>query len=328
MSVIALAAAMLIGSTDTAALKTVPEGLTSQYSSQAADPGALAPTDLEDVLVEGRRLEDLTRDFVRQVGSPARGRGLARWDGQVCTGVLNLDRDTSQYIADRIATVAQDLGLEAGAPGCTPNILVIAAIDSSNFTRAMVQSRPRLFSGIGSGMDLGYAALRRFQNVDRPVRWWNVSAPIDTNTGQLAVRTRDMSAHIAAGDSLTVPAINAFAASRLSTQVVDVSQRIFVILDVDKINQVSMAQLGDYLAMVTLAQIDPDAETQGYATVLNLFDDPSQTEGLTNWDKAYLRGLYDTVRTRRDRNSSRAEIVSSIVNVRRDMLKTEENVRP
>ena len=328
MSVIALVAAMLIGTADAKDSDRVPDRFTTQNSSQAVDPSAHAPIDLEDVIVEGRRLEDITREFVREVGSPARGRGLARWDGQVCAGVLNLDRETSQYIADRISTVAQDLGLEAGAPGCTPNILVIGAVDSSNFTRAMVRSRPLLFSGIGSGMDLGYAALRRFQNVDQPVRWWTVSAPIDTNTGQLAVRTRDMGGHISAGDALTSPLLRSFAATRLSTQIVDETQRVFVILDIDKLNQVSTAQLGDYLAMVTLAQIDPDAETQGYSSVLNLFDDPSRTEGLTNWDRAYLKGLYDTVRIRRDRNSSRAEIVASIVDVRRDMLEAEVDAQP
>lgn len=318
MPVLALAAAMLIGSADTVISGRVPEGFPARYSSQTVDPSILEPTDLDDIIVEGRRLQEMTTDFVREVGSPARGRGLARWDRHVCPGVVNLHRETAQYIVDRISTVATDLGLEAGAPGCEPNILIIAAVDSSNFTRAIVQSRPRLFSGSGSGMDLGYAALRRFQNADQPVRWWNVSAPIDSDTGQIAVRLR----------GLGPPQIRSYAATRLSTQIVDTTQRVFVIMDIDRVNQVSLAQLGDYLAMITMAQIDPDAETGGYATVLNLFDDPSQTEGLTNWDRAYLKGLYDAVRTRRNINSNRSEIVASIVNVRREMLAAEEDVQP
>ncbi len=330
---IAFLAAVFVGAAEPASLEPLPQEPYRPSVSEVLDPAAMAPTDLDEVIVQGRRLEVMTRDFVNTVGAPARGRGLARWDRSICAGVMNLDRETSQYIVDRISTVALDLGLQPGAPGCDPNILIFAAVEANSFTRSIVQSRPRLFSGTGSGRDLGYAALRRFQDVDRPVRWWGVSAPIDSDNGQIAVRTRGFSSTAGAGpngDSAMnfAPTINVGAASRLSTQIVDTVQRIFVIIDIDQVNRVSPAQLGDYLAMVTLAQIDPDAETGGYATVLNLFDDQTQTDGMTNWDRAYLKGLYDTIRTRRNTNSSRSEIVASIVNVRRDMLAAEESLEP
>jgi hypothetical protein len=333
MSMIVFLAAVFVGAAEPASLGALRQEPSRPSVSEPLDPAAMAPTDLDDVIVQGRRLEEMTRDFVNTVGAPARGRGLARWDRGICAGVMNLGRETSQYIVDRISTVALDLGLQAGAPGCEPNILIFAASEGNSFTRSIVQSRPRLFSGSGSGMDLGYAALKRFQDVDRPVRWWSVSAPIDSDNGQIAVRTRGLSSAGGAGpngDSVMnfAPTIYVGAGSRLSTQIVDTVQRIFVIIDIDQVDRVSLAQLGDYLSMVTLAQIDPDAETAGYATVLNLFDDPTHTDGMTNWDRAYLKGLYDTIRTRRNTNSSRAEIVASIVNVRRDMLAVEESLEP
>jgi len=282
-------------------------------TTSALDPDA--PTDLQDIVVEGRRLEDLTEQFVDEVGQPARGRGLARWRDGVCVGVVNLQGEMAHYIADRVSTVAQDLGLSAGQPGCHPSVLIIATVDANAFTEAFVARRPRLFVVGGAGMDLGRRALRHFETTERPVRWWNVSAPTDSDTGDIAVRMP--------GDEYA-PVIATRQATRFSTQIVDDTKRVFIIIDVDKINGVNLVQLGDYLAMVTLAQINPDADTSGYATVLNLFDDPERTEGLTNWDMAYLKGLYASQRTRLNTHAANSEIAASIVRVHHRMTAAED----
>ena len=127
---------------------------------QAQEPSSAPATDLEDIVVEGRRLEEVTQDFVREVGAPAGGRGLARWRSGVCVGVANLQNDAAQYIADRVSTVAQDLGLRVGDPGCEPSILIVATQDANAFTPQFVASRPRLFIVGGTGMDRGRDALR------------------------------------------------------------------------------------------------------------------------------------------------------------------------
>ena len=295
-----------------AALLSAPPATTVSMPQTAAQTQVQeddAPIDLQDIVVEGRRLEDLTRDFVGEVGMPARGRGLARWRDGVCVGVVNLRGETAQYIVDRVSTVARELGLKAGEPGCDPSVVVIATIDSNAFTSAFVAERPRLFVVGASGMDLGRSALRRFQATERPVRWWNVSVPVDSDTREIAVR---IPGHAA-------PTINVRGVSQLSTQIVDDTRRSFVIVDVDKVSGVNLTQLADYLTMVTLAQINPDADTSGYATVLNLFQDPDRTEGLTNWDMAYLEGLYAAQRTRANVRASSGEIASSIVRVHHQM---------
>ena len=64
--------------------------------------------------------------------------------------------------------------------------------------------------------------------------------------------------------------------------------------------------------MVTLAQIDPEADTSRYASILNVFDDPDASAGLTDWDQAYLMGLYDAERTRKNARAGRTEIIDSI----------------
>lgn len=318
MLAVALAVSLLATTSD--------PGVAADVQMQVQDPVEAGPVALEDVVVEGRRLDDLTREFVSEVAIPARGSGLARWRDKVCVGVGNLETETAQYIVDRVSTVARDLGLRAGEPGCDPRILIIATTNANSFTRDLIANRPRLFLVGGARMDLGRNALRKFESTDRPVRWWNVSAPIDTETGEIAVRIPGyVGAEGGTGSPLDfAPHIGVFAASRLTTQIVDDTMRSFVIIDVDRLNGVSLPQLSDYIAFIALAQIDPNADTSGYVSVLNVFDDPGQTDGLTNWDRAYLTGLYDTQRTRRNQSSQRTEIVSSILRVHETLAAAED----
>lgn len=258
--------------------------------------------DLEDIVVEGRPLETLTRTFVREVAAPARNRGMARWRNGLCVGVANLQPEMAQYITDRVSTVAQDVGLKPGEPGCEPHVLIIATVDASAFTRQFVEVRPRLFRVGGSGMDRGGNAFEAFLENDQPVRWWNISVPVNDDTGLIASRMPGFD-----------PPITRVQPSRITTQIVDDTKRAFIIVDVDKTKDVSLEQLADYIAFITLAQVDPEADTSGYATILNLFDDPAQTRTLTNWDRAYLQGLYNTIRRRENTGAQRTEVVDSIV---------------
>jgi hypothetical protein len=292
---------------------------------------SIPAVDLGEVVSEGRRLEDMTRAFVREVAAPSNNRGLARWRDGVCVGVANLQNELSQYIVDRVSTIAADVGLRPGYPGCTPSIVIVAVADANTFTPAFVERRQRLFRVGGAGMDRGMAALERFKTNDQPVRWWIVSAPIDADTGQLATRLPGLASSVPtpdtpSGDIVTnyAPVIATRQASRLSTQIVDDTKRAFVVIDMDRIGEVSAQQLADYVAFVALAQIDPEADTSGFATILNVFDDPTQSDGLTQWDRAYLQGLYSAVRTRRNLDANASEIIASIVTERRAMENDDE----
>lgn len=285
--------------------------------AQEAPASPDVAVELEDVVVTGRSLDTMIRNFVGEVAEPNPRRGLARWDEAVCVGVSNLQADAAQYLADRISTVADDLGLEPGAPGCTPNIVMIATDDAEALARTLVSERRRAFRMGGAGMDRGGDALEDFVETDRPVRWWQMAMPVDSETGQRVVRlSGDCSGPECAGGSGSVlafaPQYNVFAASRLRTQIVDNLIRAVVIVDVDQVQDLSILQLADYIAMVSLAQIDPDADTSGYASILNVFDDPEGSASLTSWDEAFLGGLYSAERNAAAQIARRGEIVDAI----------------
>ncbi|MCS6625021.1 hypothetical protein N0B44_19080 [Roseibacterium beibuensis] len=306
---VVLALAALLAAAPLQPSQDIPAAQDPPAAQASADPGAV---DLGDVEVTGRPLDSLIRDFVGEVAEPNRRRSLARWDQEICVGVANLRNEPAQYIADRISTVASDLNLQAGAPGCTPNLLVVATEDGTEMARLLVEERRRAFRMGGSGMDRGGDALEDFRDTDRPVRWWQMSLPVDSETGLRATRIPGECQDPCQSPSDYAPQIAVFAASRLKTQIVDNIIRTIVIVDVDQVSHLSIQQLADFIAMVSLAQIDPDADTRAYASILNLFHDPDGNLGLTAWDRAYLGGLYDAERTDANRRANLTEVARSI----------------
>lgn len=267
---------------------------------------------LDDVEVTGRRLADMIDDFVGDVAAPVRGRGIARWNRSVCVGAVNFRADMAQYITDRVSTVAEDMGLTPGGPGCSPNIMVIGTDDGKGLAQAMVKKNRRVFRPSPNGTDLGNTALETFTNSDAPIRWWQVSVPVDSHTGDIAIRLPGYEA----------PQINTFSASRLTTQIVDSLARSIVIVDMTKLDGLNSLQLSDYVAMVSLAQIDAEADTSGFHSILNVPSDPLQAQSLTDWDLGYLGGLYSAERTQKGSGAALTEIKSAI---RRSHSRLTEN---
>lgn len=257
-------------------------GLLAQTPVQAQDPAGGPVAELGDVVVEGRRLRSVVQSFVGEVTAPATSdRGPARWNGPVCIGVVNLRAEVAQYIVDRASDVARELGLEAGEPGCTANVLIIAAADGQAVADGIVEERRRAFVPGGSGMTRTLSALEDFRTSDAPVRWWHVSAPVDSESGELATRLPGRDA----------PQIAVSRASRIRTDIRDDLLKAIIVVDISKLESLSLPQLADYCTLIALAQVDPKAEVASFETILNVFIDPAIT-GLTSWDRDYLAALY------------------------------------
>jgi hypothetical protein len=280
------------GQAPAAAQGQAPAAAQGQARGAAQAPDAAAEA-VEEVVVRGRRLSELEFDlrgyiteFVDQVAAPPPGRGYARWDRGVCVGVHNLDSNAAQYIVDRISLLAAEVGLEPGEPGCNPDVIVIFSTDAQQLASGLVESEPRLFRPAGglAGMNLGLEALEAFAESERAVRWWHVSMPVDSRTGARAIR-------LPQDDSY--PVIGVAGPSRIHSGIRDRMQRVIVIVDATRLSGTTWQELGDYLAVVSLAQIDPDADPSAFDSILNLFSNPAAYSGLTDWDRTYIRALYE-----------------------------------
>jgi hypothetical protein len=149
-------------------------------------------------------------------------------------------------------------------------------------TELVERDRRAFHLGVG-GLDRGKVALEAFQKTDAPVRWWHTSMPV---VGASRVRAIRMP-----GDTgpIYVPGEGIVNRGR---PISDDLNKVIIIIDVDQLEGVSLAQLNDYVALVSLAQVDPDADTRSYSTILNLFDNPQGAPGLSEWDAGYLQALY------------------------------------
>jgi hypothetical protein len=236
-------------------------------------------------------LRIVVRDFIGDVVALPAGRGFARWHRQVCVGVHNLKSEAAHYIVDRISALALEVGLEPGEPGCTPDVIIIFATDANELTPYMVENWPRLFrpSAVVGGMTLSRAALDDFAKSDRAVRWWHVSMPVDARTGERAIRL--------AGDA--PPQVAVAGPSRIHNGTRDDLQNVIIVVDATKLTGTTWQQLADYLSVVSLAQVDPDASPAAYDSILNLFSNPKAYSGLTDWDRSYVRALYEFDQERR-----------------------------
>lgn len=248
------------------------------------DPPA---TTVDDVVVVGGELEKLAEEFATTLAAPARRRGLARWGGRVCLGVVNFRSEVAHAIIDRITDVARELGIEPGQPGCEPNVVIAGTADGSGLARDMVgRYRSNFFRYGYTSSNRGSAALEVFQTSDAPVRWWHVSLPIVVETGAIAIRLPGY------GPVKNPCRTRSGYWVGNCDQVTDRILKMITIVDVDELDGLALPQLADYLALIALAQIEPDADYSQFHTVLNVFDPEKAVSGLTDWDMIYLRALY------------------------------------
>jgi hypothetical protein len=81
--------------------------------------------------------------------------------------------------------------------------------------------------------------------------------------------------------------------SHIHDGIVDELWRVYVIVDSSKLTGTTWQQLGDYLAMISLAQVDLATNPKTFDSILNLFTNPAAYSGLTDWDRTYVHSLYD-----------------------------------
>ena len=252
------------------------------------------PAGIEEVIVRGQRMSEIDddlriyiRDFIGEVVKTPPGRGFARWHRRVCVGVHNLETTAAQYIVDRISGLALEVGLEPGEPGCAPDVIVIFTTDGAELASAMVENDPSLFRPGGPIPDLTLSrvALEDFKSSQRAVRWWHVSMPVDARTGQRAIKLPQ--------DGRGYPTVAVDGPSFIHSGIRDDLRYVIIIVDGTKLHGTTWQQIADYLAVVSLAQVSPDANPAAFDSILNLFSNPKAYSGLTDWDRLYVHALYE-----------------------------------
>jgi hypothetical protein len=305
---------------------------------------AQTPSSDEDIVVRAPSASDQNQvhAFVTTLTTPTRTRTpMPRWYRPLCIGVVGMQATQAQVFNDRVGEVGQFVGLNVQEPGCSPNVLIHFTSDAAGLSRSIADQRNLVSVNNSTGNSAGGEALQSFVQTQDAVRWWHVSRSAtdgvafgrssQANGEQERTRIQEWAGaggapagefQISAAqqreldrqDQTNEQVANGARVremSRISGGVMEMMDYVIIVIDANKTGHTTVGALADYVAMITLAQINPDAETAGAPTILNLFSEGAaqQPTQLTSWDLAYLRGLYESSDTPRTTRQQEGQIV-------------------
>jgi D-alanyl-D-alanine carboxypeptidase len=245
--------------------------------TRAADQPAAPVTETSprgvppEVIVSARRWRELRAELEPKVSKfvfdtlnmfRRGGDRLARWEWPLCPLVSGLPQDDGEFILARVSDVSRSVGAPLGGPGCRPNLYVLVSPRPQALVKAMEKRNPLFLFG----SDAFPPDIDEFINTPRTVRVWR-------DTIRLGYWSRFTFG----------PRENHYGLSR-----------VFVIVDGSRLSGVTRGQLADYIAMVGLTELKPDANPGAGESVLRLFTGSPRPPpaAMTEWDHAFLDSLY------------------------------------
>jgi hypothetical protein len=260
--------------------------------AMAAQAPAVTPpaSPNQTIIVTGTKTNGKTVDrYVNAITVPVEGQ-LAAFHQPICPASVGLPKAYNRVVEARLRRVATDVGLKVAGARCDPNLVLIVADQSANLIERLRKVRPDIFAGID------YSKVADVMRTQGPVRTWQAILPYGADGRPLErVSLIDFGdGPRPMGDDSFVLQGTSDMASRISHTVRRDLVAAFVVLDLRAINGLTLTQIADYAAMRTLANTRPPSRGAS-RTILGLFDDSTDRmslAGLTRWDIAYLRSLY------------------------------------
>ena len=264
----------------------------------------VAPSD--SVTVSSQKGREAINAFVTKLTSPTRLTGkIARWDVGVCPGVTGVRPEAVRFIAQRVRETATRIGAPVNKDAdCKPNIHVVF----STTPQALLTNIRKTQSYM-----LGYADSEakkdELAKVTQPIQAWYTTQMRDVR----GKTTFDTPKGTGFGNELMIPcgspndprcpggfmilpsAVAAIATTggRLGDGTRSVFYNVIIVADPVQLDH-DMGTVGDYIAMLALAQVQPPSDCQSLASMMNLFTPgcAAPPSGMTVNDEGYLRGLY------------------------------------
>lgn len=216
---------------------------------------------------------------------------LLRWEDAVCPTVVGMIRPAGEFVLRRLSELARESGVPLAKENCKhPNLFIIVAANPEAFLKLWWRHQPRMYN-----TGYGIYPVRRFIEKSRPIRvWYNVGAVNISNEKIAGLLTASVDAGLGTADYPIVREPSSGASYHLKFPVERNIGSAIVVIDPAQVAQLKIGQFSDYIAMVSFAEINQDANLSANSTILNLFATLNATVPLeiTRWDKALLRALY------------------------------------
>jgi hypothetical protein len=262
-----------------AAMLAAPPSLAAQVQDQQA-----AESEFTEIEVLGQRemARRVFKENLAELTAPLSVvESMPRFFQPLCIEVAGLEQDQAQFVIDRIIAASREVGLGAARPGCRTNALVIAVHDPERLFEKLVSKRLDLV-GVLPFRDVHVRRIRNELRTRQPVVWWNVLA----QANEQGVTFNDLG--LAINQNVR--------ASRMNSPTYLPKALSVVMYDADQLGGTTLGQIADHAALYILGSPRRQIEfgNVDMASVLRLFDDGPEAspEGLTDFDRAYLKGLY------------------------------------
>ena len=270
---------------------------------------AWGQTATESVTVSGTKLRKMFHKFEDAFQTPtALGDKLARWERRICPVVVGQNPHVADFIRQRIKYVALAAGAPINAePSCQPNIEVVFTT-----TPQALLDNVRQHAVDYLGYADSNAQLEKLAMVTRPVQAWYAIESSDlkgrrrVDSGVRFDNGAAMSSPV--GDITSDPNGNVFYQSQglqgipayaVTGDHIDDGlhagfSHVLIVVDSSKLAGQKIVPLSDYIAMLALTQLSSLDACQQLPSVVNSLaaDCDHSTDGLTQYDLAYLEGVY------------------------------------
>ncbi len=261
----------------------------------------------DSVTVSSEKARQVINAFVTSLTSPTRLTGkIARWDVGVCPGVIGVRPEAVRFIAQRVRETATRIGAPVNKNAdCKPNIHVVFTTTPQALLTNIRKTQSYM---------LGYADSEAKKDdlakVTQPIQAWYTTqmrdvrgkttfdSPKVTGVGnELRIPCGEGSSQTCPGGFMIIPyAVGAIAVTggRLGDGTRSVFYNVIIVADPNALLDHEMGTVGDHIAMLALAQIEPVKDCQPLPSIMNLFTPgcTAQPTGMTVNDEGYLRGLY------------------------------------
>jgi hypothetical protein len=255
--------------------------------------------EIETITVEAarERVAQQVNRFVSAIAVKRSDQSLANWQREIpiCPLVAGLPQRDGEYMLTRLSQIAASAGAPLAPQHCKPNLYVVVTSEPDALLKAWNKRDVNLFD---SGDDHGGGEIRQFLDAKLPIRAWYNAEIYDADGKPL----RDSGGAGCGFDGASAGALNgqrvncSASATRIRFNDVRNLSSAIVLVDATRVRGVSFGQVAAYVSMVGLAEIKISPAVASTPSILQLFSDiakPAPT-GLTEWDKAFLKGLYHT----------------------------------
>lgn len=290
------AIAALCGLFCASAMPATREDLMSQTPPGASEKSGQPSSSLPEVTVEAQqvalreRVETFVRGVTRNPGFSDH-ESLVRWNTPICLFAAGLAAEDLKTVSARLTQIIVAAGAPLAREPCQPNFIIIVTSEPNRVLEGWYARNRKLFG------DATPRQIRHFIDASglRPIRVWH-----NIDRGRLSTMRFG---HF-------IPSNNQAESSPFVWNAILNFFSVFAIVDANLVPHARLDQMTDYIAMVGLSNIDLDADVGSAPSILRLFvASPTPPAGLSPWDAAFIRALYQSDQTSRTQRHDIAERV-------------------